>query len=133
MSNSAAELDDLKGFGIMIPGGDKQISEVGKEVWLNVLASFPDQKDDELNNLWARSLFLNCISQSNQVAMGSNLLKSSVILPGDIRRKKQEAMITITYRLNLEHEIGRPLIADTYYVQVSARQYLSNMVQVIVT
>jgi len=134
MMNSAADLNQLNGPGILIEGSDRQKFTQGQSCILNIIGQFPDEGDIELNIRWLRSLFFSCVSKSNQIAMGSNLLKSSVIFPSDITVvNKDLPMIQIAYQLNLAHELNHPLSNGSYYVQASAMFYLSNMVEVIVS
>ena len=130
MMSSVSDLDELKGLGILIEGASTQKFASGEEFWLKFIAQFPDD-DIELNIRWIRSLFVTCISKSDQIAMGSNLIKSSVIFPGDIKKVNSGSpMIQIAYSLNLAHEFNQPLSNDCYYVQISARHFLSNLIEV---
>jgi hypothetical protein len=129
--NDISHLDEIKGLGILILGEKIQKFSSGKKIGLKFIAQLPDENDDELNLRWVRSLFFSCTSKSNQIAMGGNLLKSKVIFPDDLEKVHGDSpMIRIVYSLDLEQELDLPLSNDSYYVQVSARHYVSNMVEV---
>ena len=124
-------LEQLTGPGILIECEEEYVINEGEPCVLNVLAQLPDEGDTEKNTQWLRSLFLTCVSRSNQAAVVKNLLQSTVIFPQDIRKTgDDDALIQISYRMNLATELGRVLQKDGYYVQVSARQFLSNTVLV---
>lgn len=131
MNSSGSELNELKGLGIFIEGGSAQKVSSRGECWLNVIAQFPDEGDDELNVMWFRSLFLTCISKANQAASSTNLIKSRVIFPGDFKKITTDTlMVQLTLRINLAKELDRKLVKDGYFVHISARQFLSNTVLV---
>ena len=131
MTTNSAELNELTGLGILIEGKSVQKFTSGSECWLNIVAQFPEGGDDELNAKWFRSLFLTCISQSTQGACGTNLIKSRVIFPGDFRKVAGDtAMVQLTLRINLAKELNRQLQKDRYFVHISARHFISNIVLV---
>ena len=122
---------DLKDFGIAIESDLQQPVKSANECRLKIVAQFPDEGVNEINIIWFRSLFITCISQSNQGVGGGNLLKSRIMFPSDIRKvTKDAAMVQLTLRINLGEELQRQFLKDCYYIQVSARQYLSNVVTI---
>jgi len=123
--------NSLKNFGIVLGLSTKQRVKSANEYWLKIVAQFPDEGDDELNITWFRSLFITCISQSNQGAGGGNLLKSRIIFPSDIKKiAGDSAMIQLTLRIDLAEELQKQFLKDCYYIQISARQYLSNVLMI---
>jgi hypothetical protein len=131
MSNSKHGLEELTGVGILIAGEPVKKIISGNECWLNVTAQFSDEGDEELNDSWFRSLFLTCVSKKNQGVASINIIKSRVIFPGDIKKiVAEKPMVSLTLRLNLENELDRKLVEDSYYITISARQFLSNTVLV---
>lgn len=122
---------DLQGQGIVITGESLQRVSKGTECYLNVIAQLPDEGDHQLNSKWIRSLFLTCISEVDQTAWTSNLLKGRVIFAGDIKKiPSNPPMFRLTLRIKLTNELNRELVPDRYYVQISARQFLSNLIVV---
>jgi len=126
---SKPENYELEELGIVIAGEPLQRVSKATECCLTVIAHLPDEDDHQLNSRWIRSLFLTCVSEANQTAGISNLLKGRVIFAGDIKKiPSSPPMFRLALRIKLSEELKRELVPDRYYVQVSARQFLSNLI-----
>lgn len=129
MTDSATAYSE--NLGIVIDGDPIQQTADGKEFWLKITAQLPDEGDHELNSMWFRSMFLTCVSKANQTPVITNLIKGRILFADDIKKVMgKTAMVRLSLRVNLVKEMGRELFKDSYYVQVSARQLLSNQIVV---
>ncbi|WP_147332798.1 hypothetical protein [Archangium gephyra] len=79
---------------------------------------------------WLRSLFICSSHQATQFPRVGNWLGDRLVFPDDVRTRKvagrEQALISQSFALT--DLLGGPLSPGTHYVQVSARQYRSNMV-----
>ena len=98
---------------------------------LTVHLQFHDQGEDELNSAWIRSMYICCVSAENRSVTCSNILKSRAVLSGDLKRVYYKVpLITARLEIDLSKDLNRELIKDRYFVTVSARQYLSNTIEI---
>ena len=124
---SRAESNGIGGLGIMIEDGPMIKTDSGTECQIKVIAQLPDEGEHELNVHWVRSLFLTCVSESDQTSAITNLIKGRLIFAGDIQKIPSDPpIIRFSMGLKVSKETGLKFFPGRYYVQVAARQFLSN-------
>ncbi|MFH1143589.1 MAG: hypothetical protein V1774_03510 [Candidatus Eisenbacteria bacterium] len=138
MTAAAFDPPTLETLGIRIgvPERPAQAAGAGPGPWpagaplfLDAVALLP-AADERAIPQWMRAIFLACISEANQARMVVRCFKDRVIAAGEIPMTKTDGApaLRASWRIHLQAEIGRELPAGRYYVQLSARQFLSNVV-----
>lgn len=124
-----AKADGLAGLGIVIDKGPVKQTDNGIECQIRVIAQLPDEGEHALNVAWVRSLFLICISESAQTKAMTNLIRGRLLFEGDILKVSSEPpIIRFSMGLEISRELSLKLYPGRYYIQVSARQFLSNQI-----
>jgi hypothetical protein len=119
--------------GIVIAGEGPIEVRAGEPIWIDAAVLVPADADSD-PRLWCRSLFVSCIAEESQFPLVVSLLKDRVVAPSEIERCELEAGSAL--RLPLHFELGRELGVELeparYHVQISARQYRSRIVPLVV-
>jgi hypothetical protein len=124
-----AEAGGVGGLGIVIEKGPMKQTDSGIECRIKVIAQLPDEGEHALNAAWVRSLFLICISEPAQTKAITNLIKGRLLFEGDIVKVSSEPpIIRFSMGLEISRELSLKLYPGRYYIQVSARQFLSNQI-----
>ena len=118
--------------GIYIQGPDALVFSAGSEIWIEgVLAFEASECDAENYEQWLRSIFVTVISQINQAPAIANLLKDELVFAHDIQiRSLQDGTqaVVVNFKFEPASVLGSSLEDEACYVQLSARQYCSNIV-----
>ena len=124
-----AEAGGIGGLGIVIENGPMKQTENGIQCRIKVIAQLPDEGEHALNVAWVRSLFLICISEPAQTKAITDLIKGRLLFEGDIMKVSSEPpIIRFNMGLEISSELSLKLYPGRYYIQVSARQFLSNQI-----
>ena len=119
--------------GIVIAGEGEIEARAGEPIWIDAAVLVPAAADSD-PRLWCRSLFVSCIAEESQFPLVVSLLKDRVVAPSEIERCELEGGSAL--RLPLHFELGRDLGVKLeparYHVQISARQYRSRIVPLVV-
>jgi hypothetical protein len=118
-------------FGLTIQrDGDAPIS-VGEPLWISgVLALEPGVHTPDRHEQWMRSLFVSVVSLTNQRPYCSNLIKDQLLFGDEATQcllSGGQPAILSCFRFELLAALQRPLPAETYFVELSARQHRSNL------
>lgn len=126
---NSTEAGGIGGLGIVIENGPVKQTDSGIECRIKVIAQLPDEGNHASHVAWVRSLFLICISESTQTKAISNLIKGRLLFEGDILKVSSEPpIIRFNMGLEISRELSLKLFPGRYYIQVSARQFLSNQI-----
>jgi hypothetical protein len=119
--------------GIAIAGEGPIEARAGEPIWIDAAALVPADADSDPRH-WCRSLFVTCIAEESQAPLVVSLLKDRVVAPSAVERCELEGGPAL--RLPLHFELGRELGVELeparYHVQLSARQYRSRVVPLVV-
>lgn len=110
--------------------GDSSVS-AGGELWISgVLALEPESLAAANHIQWMRSVFVSVTSLKNQRPFCSNLLKDQMLFSNEIRQGLLEGGQPVAlsfFRFELFTVLQHPLPEETYFIELSARQYRSNI------
>lgn len=110
--------------------GDSPVS-VGGELWISgVLALNPEDLTADNHEQWMRSVFVSVTSLKNQRPFCSNLVKDQMLFSNEVRQGLLEGgqpVALSSFRFELFTVLQHPLPEETYFIELSARQYRSNI------
>ena len=121
----------LKRYGLTIQREGNTPASTGGDLWLTgILALDPQTLHAETVAPWMRSIFVWATSLGNQRPYGSNLLKDQMLFKSDVTSGRLEGgqpAAIASFRFELLTVLQHPLPPETYLIEVSARQYRSNI------
>jgi hypothetical protein len=104
---------------------------VGGELWIaGVLALNPEAFAGDYHEQWMRSVFVSVTSLKNQRPYCGNLLKDQMLFSNDVRQgllKGGQPVELSTFRFELLTVLQHSLPEETYFIELSARQFRSNI------
>lgn len=123
----------LSSPGVAIAAEGSIEVRAGEPIWIDAAALLPAEPESDPRD-WCRSLFVLCVAQDDHVPLLVNLLEDRVVAPDALERCELESgsALRIPLHFDLARELGVELPAASYHVQISARQYRSRLVPLVV-